>query len=206
MNAWRARHLGAWAVVLLVVVPLTGCIHRHAPPPGPGTSQGTPPDLRGASVMVFPVQRASGVTGDVDAEVAFALRSRGVGVHWIFPPQLQKALDRSPNLDSRIQGLPVAEFGEAEVRRIGDPLYGELRRLAALVNGQVAFIPLTAAAVRDPSGGFAVEMAATLIDIRSGRVLWFGVVKGDVRQTNGPGVLASAADVLARTLLWYERG
>jgi hypothetical protein len=200
------RHLGAWAVVLLVVVPLAGCIHRHAPPPGPGTSQGTPPDLRGVSVMVFPVQRTSGVSGDVDDEVAFGLRSRGVGVDWIFPPELQKALDRSPNLDSRIKGLPVAEFGGAEVRRVGDPLYGELRRLAALVNGQAAFIPLTAVAVRDPSGGFAVEMAATLIDVRSGRVLWFGVVKGDVRQTDGPAVLASAADVLARTLLWYERG
>jgi hypothetical protein len=156
--------------------------------------------------MVFPVQRTSGVAGDVDAEVAFALQSRGTGVGWILPPRLQDALDRSPNLDSRIHGLPVAVFGEAEVRRVGDPLYGELRRLAALVNGQVAFIPLTAAAVRDPSGGVAVEMAATLVDVRSGRVMWFGVVKGSVRQADGPAVLASAADVLARTVLWYEGG
>jgi hypothetical protein len=154
--------------------------------------------------MVFPVQRTSGVSNDVDAEIAFGLRSRGAGIGWIFPPRLQEALDRSPNLDSRIHGLPVAIFGEAEVRRVGDPLYGDLRRLAELVNAQVAFIPLTAAAVREPSGGVAVELAATLIDVRSGQVLWFGVVKGDVRQAYGPGVLATAADKLARTVLWYE--
>lgn len=155
--------------------------------------------------MVFPVQRTSGVAGDVDAEVAFALKSRGTGIDWIFPPQLQDAMNRAPSLDTRIHGLPVAAFGQAEVKRIGDPLYGDLRRLGEVVNGKVAFIPLTAVAVADTTGsGDAVEMAATLIDVDSGNVLWFGVVKGDTRERAGPGALASAVDVLARRLLWYQ--
>jgi hypothetical protein len=157
--------------------------------------------------MVFPVQRTLGVVGDVDAEVAFGLKGRGAGVRWIFPPTLQQALDRAPSLDTRIHGLPVAAFGQAEVKRIGDPLYGVLRRLATVVDAEVAFIPLTAVAVADSTGaGISVEMAATLIEVGSGNVLWFGVVKGDTRKENGPGALASAVDVLARRLLWYERG
>lgn len=206
MNPTRAGHASAWTAACLALVSLAGCIHHHAPPPGPGTSQGTPPDLRGVAVMVFPVQRTSGVMGDVDAEIAFGLRGHGAGVDWIFPPALRDAMRRAPNLNTRIRGLPVDEFAGAEVHRVGDPLYGELRRLAALVNAKVAFIPLTAASVPQTGGGTAVEMSAALIDVRSGYVLWFGVVKGDVRRANGPAVLASAVDVLARKLLWYEGG
>jgi hypothetical protein len=156
--------------------------------------------------MVFPVQRSTGVSGDLDAEVAFGLRSRGPDVTWILPADLQNVLDRSPALGSRIRGLDIAAFGVGEVRRIGDPLYGDLRRLASVVDGQVALIPLQASVVADTAGaGTAVALSATLIDVRSGRVLWFGVVKGDTRDPADAGTLASAADALARTLLWYER-
>jgi len=202
----RAGSGAARAAGVLVVACLGGCIHRHAPPPEPGTSQGTPPDLRGVPVMVFPVQRLAGVQGDVDAEVAFGLRSRGPDIQWILPADLQDALDRSPSLHSRIRGLDIAAFGVGQVRRVGDPLYGELRRLASFVDGEVALVPLTVSMVTDTTGARAsVALSATLIDVRSGRVLWFGVVKGDSRDPADPGVLASAADALARTLLWYER-
>jgi hypothetical protein len=192
---------------VLAAVTVVGCVHRHAPPPGPGTSRGTPPDLRGVSVMVFPVQRSAGVGGDLDAEVAFGLRSRGPDVGWILPADLQRALDRSPGLGSRVRGLDIAAFGVGEVRRIGDPLYGDLRRLASVVDGQVALIPLQASLVADTAGaGTAVALSATLIDVRGGYVLWFGVVKGDAGDPADPAPLASAADALARTLLWYEGG
>lgn len=202
----RAGGRGRWAVGVLAAVSLGGCVHRHAPPPEPGTSRGTPPDLRGVSVMVFPVQRSTGVPGDLDAEVAFGLHSWGPDVAWILPAELQDALDRSPSLGSRIRGLDITAFGVGEVRRIGDPLYGNLRRLASVVDGQVALIPLQASLVADTAGaGTAVALSATLIDVRSGRVLWFGVVKGDARESADAGALASAADALARTLLRYER-
>jgi hypothetical protein len=155
--------------------------------------------------MVFPVQRSAGVDDDLDAEVAFGLRSRGPDVSWILPADLQRVLDRSPSLRSRIRGLDVGAFGVGEVRRVGDPLYGDLRRLAIMVDGQVALIPLQASLVADTAGaGTSVALSATLIEVRSGRVLWFGVVKGDAGDPADPGPLASAADALARTLLWYE--
>ncbi len=193
------------AVALLAAALFAGCVHRTVSPPGPGTSQGTPPDLRGSNVMVFPMQRVAGVVGDVDAEIAFGLKGRGRGIRWILPAELEDAMRRAPSLDTRIHGLRVAAFGQAEVKRIGDPLYGQIRRLAELVDAEVAFVPLSAVAVADTTGaGTAVEVAATLIDVDSGNVLWFGVVEGDAGPRGGPGALASAADVLARRLLWYE--
>jgi hypothetical protein len=181
---------------------MAGCAHRKAAPPGPGTSRGTPPDLRGVRVMVFPVQSVQGVQGDADAEVAFGLRARSAAVDWVLPDRLRESLAGAPSLDTRIQGLPVGAFGAGEVRRVGDPLYGQLRRLGALVDAAVAFIPLSASVLQDPDGG-AVVVAATLIDVRTGYVLWFGVVKGDSGDPGEPRALASAVDALARTLLWY---
>jgi hypothetical protein len=156
--------------------------------------------------MVFPLQRRTQVVGDVDAEIAFGLRGRGADVGWILPAELQKVVDRSPSLATRTHGLDITAFGVGEVRRVGDPLYGELLRMASVVDGQVALIPLTASLVADStSTAVSVALAATLIDVRGGHVLWFGVVKGDAREPGDPGALASAADMLARTLLWYER-
>ena len=161
--------------------------------PEPGTSQGTPPDLRGSRVMVLPVQDVRGVDGDADAELAFGLQDRTREVNWIFPARLQEVLDRSPGV-SRIQGLPVGVFSTGEVRRIGDPLYGDLRRLGAMVDGDVALIPLTAVAQPPDSLGVAVRVSAAVIHVRTGRVLWFGMVEGEHHGVSDPGALASGMD------------
>ena len=180
---------------------LLGACMGRAAAPEPGTSQGTPPDLRGSRVMVLPVQDVRGVDGDPDAEIAFGLRDRGPEVTWIFPARLQAVLDRSPGM-SRIRGLPVGVFSTAEVRRIGDPLYGELRRLGAMVDGDVALIPLMAVAQPADSLGVRVRVSAAVIHVRTGQVLWFGMVEGEPRGTSDPAALASSVDALARTLLW----
>ncbi len=192
-----------WRYLTTVLIAgLTGCGGK-APPPAPGTSQGTPPDLRGSRVMVLPVQDNRGVPGDLDAEIAFALGDRGKGVDWIFPAELERALDRSPGLDASLHGLPVGMFEAGEVRRIGDPLYGQLRRLSAVVDGAIALIPVSATLQPTPEGPAALRLSATLVHVRTGQVLWFGVVEGDPGGPDDPRVLASAGDRLARTLLWY---
>ena len=157
--------------------------------------------------MVLPVQAQVGVGGDADAEFAFAIGAVESDVTWVFPPRLEAALERAPGLDTRTTGLPVGMFMRTEVERVGDPLYGHIRRLAALVNADVVLIPVQIApGPADDAGQVALEAAVALIAVRSGRVIWFGVVDGDAGEPGDPGVLASAMESLARRLLWYAGG
>lgn len=192
------------AGALLAALLLASCAHT-AEPPAPGASQGIPPDLRGRRVMVLPVQLVSGIQqGDPDAELAFGLTAREPGVDWVLPPEIERALARAPTIDARTRGLPVGAFLAAEVERIGDPLYGQLIRMAALVDGEVALLPVQMQAGAATENGRPLQASAALIDVRSGRVLWFGVVEGAPVAPDDPRGLASVMEVLARTVLWYS--
>lgn len=195
------RRLSRWARVStwILLAGVCACVH-HPPPPGPGMSQGVPPDLRGTRVMLLPVQQSTGISGNLDSELAFALQARGPQVHWVLPASMDSALVLSPGLQTRTHGLPVAAFGAAEIKRIGDPLYGDLRRLGAVANADVALLPVQASMVQDTTGS-AVRLWAALVEVRTGRVLWYGIVQGDSGAAGSERVLASAADKLARTVL-----
>jgi hypothetical protein len=199
-------------VALLLASAIAGCSGAPAETPSPSSTNTLPPDIRGQVVMVLPVQAEVGVGGDADAELAFALGAVESGIEWVFRSRLESALERSPGLDARTTGLPVGMFLRREVNRVGDPLYGYLRRLAALVNADIALIPVLVAPSQseDPDsivveGQVTLETNVAMIDVRTGRVLWFGVVAGEPGELGSPGVLASTMDGLARRLLWYVR-
>ena len=192
------------SVGTLLTTALTfGCAGTGAAPVA-GTSEGFIPDLRGRQVMVFPVQIRAGVPGDASPEIVFALRARGAVVDWIFPDELEALLARSPSVDSAVTGLPVGIFLRAQVERIGDPLFGQLRRLGGLTGSDIALIPVAVRAGTESSGGASVvEIAATIVNVRNGQVIWFGIVAGRPGSVADFGSVASAVEVLAETLLWY---
>jgi hypothetical protein len=105
----------------------------NTPLPEAGSMRGFVPDLRGRRVMVYPVQIRQSVPGDVDAEIAFALRERGSEIDWVFPEELRRTLARSPAIRSTADGLTATVFLRAKVDRVGDPLYGQIRRLVVMV-------------------------------------------------------------------------
>jgi len=187
---------------LLAVAAACGPKVREAP--GPGTTSGMAPDLRGRRVMVLPVQQNLGVRGDPDAELAFGLSERDVGVDWVLPAEVQERLSRAPGVPANLRGLPVAPFLQVEVERVGDPLYGDLRRLAALVNAEAVLLPVQAALQSEEGADPTVVFWTALIEIRSGRVLWFSVLEGDPTPAGDPRGLASAVEVVTRTMLWYS--
>jgi hypothetical protein len=182
---------------------LTACGPRTTPPPEPGTTRGVPPDLRGVRVLLLPVQQNLAVPGDPDAELAYGLRERGRGILWVSAAEVEEMLARSPAMQARTRGLPVGIFLQAEVERVGDPLYGELRRTASLVDAAVAFIPVQASLEAAPGGDPRVRFQAALVDVRTGRVLWYGVLEGGAFPARDPRGLASAVDEVARALIWY---
>lgn len=199
--------LAAGGGVMLLTFAAGACGFGRSAPPGAGESRGGIPDLAGMEVMVFPVQSSSGVRGDATAELVFALGDRAPDVAWVFPDELRAVAARSPALDVEVDRLPVGIFMRAEVRRVGDPLFGNLFRLASVTNARAALIPV-AARYRDPDAGDpadssnvtsgTVEVTAALTDVGSGRVLWFGVVAGQAADRSDPVALASAMDALAR--------
>jgi len=169
------------------------------PPPGAGESRGALPDLRGWTVMVLPVQLKTGVPQGVqaDPELAHALRTQGEGVTWVFPPEIEEVLGRSPAVPTQIRALPVHVFLQTEVNRIGDPLFGHLLRLGGLTGADVALIPVE---LKYGEGG-AYSISVALVGTSTGRVSWFGVIEGGTGDAQDPATLASVAEVLARTLL-----
>lgn len=178
---------------------------RTAPPPEPGTSTGLAPDLRGRRVLLLPVQHVVGVPGDPDAELAFTLQDRGKRVMWVLPQEVEAVLARSPGVQASTRGLPVGTFLAAEVERVGDPLYGQLRRMAALVSANAVLLPVVASTDTQDDMLSAVRVTTALIEPRTGRVLWFGVSEGGAYPPDDPRGLASAMETVARTLLWYAR-
>jgi hypothetical protein len=196
-----------WVAVISAV--LLAAVAACAPttPPSAADPPRAVPDLRGQRVMLFPVQSLERDGVEVDAELGFALTQRGSEVTWIRAEQMRRAITTSPGLDVKLEGLPVAVFLQTEVRRVGDPLFGYLRRMGALMSADLALIPVVAREAATSSAAApsrdegAVEIAATVINVRDGRVLWFGVGAGAPGPATDPRTLASAAEALARRLL-----
>ena len=86
-------------------------------------------------------------------------------------------------------------------------MFGYIRRLAALTDADMAVIPLQIrykmATELEPS---AIEILSTVLDARSGRVFWTGVLAGSEGDADDPGTLASAANVFARSMAWSAQG
>ena len=159
--------------------------------------------------MVLPAQAApaSNALPDAEAvpgldrEIAFWLAESAPRVNWVFPPALERALECSPSLGIRLRSLAVASFHRAEVEIIGDPLFGDLRALGALVDARYALLPVSAGYVpADSAGQGRVELRVALIDTRGGRVLWFGALAGQPGLPENPATVATAAQALARTV------
>lgn len=195
---------------------LSSCGGRSAPPP-PGTMRGVPPDLRGSRVILLPVQIVSGVPGDIYAELVFNLTDKGRDVDWVLRDEVDEVLTRSPGIESRTQGLPVGMFLQAEVERVGDPLFGQLRRMAGIVNAEAILLPVQATFEATPvDDAYAeagveapaprVRLQAALIVPRTGDVVWYGVEEGGEFGQDDPRGLASAVEELTRTLFWYIPG
>jgi len=182
---------------------VVGCAGGGRQAPVAGEPRGLIPDLGGSTVLLYPVQIRSVIPGevDVDPELAFALDGSGSRANWIKPDALRRRMAQSPGTELRVDGLAVEDFLAGEVLRIGDPLFGFIRRAAALDDANYALIPVAArfrAATVESAAG--VEVVAALLDAQSGRVVWQATVFGE-GALDEPATLARAAQRLAA---WFR--
>ena len=187
------------AVRLVVASLLLAACASGSRPSGPGETRGAVPDLRGRRVLVLPVQLRNGVPSDLtfDEETEYALRNRSEQVSWAFPSDVAEILRRSPTVQADPHNLPVGIFLQAEVNRIGDPLYGEVRRLATLAGATVVIIPIQ---LRYGADG-AYHLLTTLLNPVTGRVLWLATIDGEPGPPESPVTLATLADAYSRALV-----
>ncbi len=156
--------------------------------------------------MIVPAQSGAGGGGrrlaaDFDAEAADWLVDAAPNVHWVGAAKVEAALARNPALAIDPHALAVGDFARMRLRSIGDPLFGDLRRMAALVDARLALVPVRIAFVPVDSAHGRLEATAALIDTFGGDVLWYAVVAGEVRPEPDGRAVATAARALARALL-----
>jgi hypothetical protein len=192
---------------LLVLLVVFACAGRTELPTADQPPASGPPDLTGATVMVLPAQPAPGASvlpdaeavAGLDREIAYWLGQMAPRVTWVFPPVLERALERSPSLGIRLRSLAVNVFHRAQVENIGDPLFGDLNALGALVGARAALVPVSAEYVAGAAGEQGrIELRIAVIDPRTGRVLWFGAAAGERGPLDDPATIASAARALGR--------
>jgi hypothetical protein len=195
------------AVMLFI---LTGCAAQRSAPPTTSDVQSVPPDLTGGQVLMLPVQTGPVPTSDVrtaaprfdgvtslDAELKYWLPERAPRVRWILPDAIDRTLARNPALEIKPRALDVAVFRRAQVKRIGDPLFGDLRRIAAILDTRLALVPVAAEFKPTSATEGRLEIALALIDTTFGDVLWYGVIAGDPAAPDSPAIAASLAQRVA---------
>jgi hypothetical protein len=182
---------------LFLASTLAACGPRTVSRPEAGYERGAVPDVAGTQVIVLPLQIGADEYPDLDHEIEYAFGDVGADVAWVFPAELRAALSRNPGMDLSVDNLPVRDFLLGELRRVGDPLFGDLYRLGVLMQASYVLIPVEAHANRGGQG-VSLELTAALVEARSGYVRWFGVVEGGEGAPGDVYVSATAADALAR--------
>lgn len=201
------KRLALVAAVGLAAACGGGKIGPRAAPPAPTAASA--PALRGGTVMIFPVQNGSVPSNDataqrfpadraaVDAELTYWFKQHGSAARWLLPETLDRTIARSPTLNIEVRNLAVGAFQRAQVKRIGDPLFGDLARLAAVLSANVAVVPVAAEYIGADAASAVLNIATAVIDPTDGDVIWFGVIAGTERGAASGAAIASAAQVFA---------
>ncbi|UCC83598.1 MAG: hypothetical protein JSW46_01310 [Gemmatimonadota bacterium] len=171
--------------------------------------------LSGQTVLVLPVQYVQRVPGgwlggaanaqdaarSADTEITFALHEVSGRANWVTPDQQMDELSRRPSVDVVPYLLSAGEARQqgGRLRHVRDPLYGEIRMLAALFDARYAVFPMEFFYEQGREGeGGHLAIRTFVLDARAGTVIWYGIVRGDGTQPPAsPGALAAAAQKFA---------
>lgn len=187
-----------FALAALVVV--AAC--ARPPAAGDRATSAPPLHISGQRVLLLPIQ-GLGTSGHeaLEAELLFALRERDPGITWIGPEELRQALRRAPQLAGDPAMLPADPLVHHGVRRAGDALGAELRRLSALTDTRLVLLPRLVGGEDAGSLGFR----AALLDTRTGTVIWWTQMPAPGAGEIGRAELAGWAAEVAQRLLATPR-
>ncbi len=116
-----------------------------------------------------------------DSLLAEALTGRSPEVKWVLPPELRKMSRRAPTVAPDPDRMGQSLLRGAKIDDVPDPLRGNLRSLMAIAGGRYALVPAALAFVNEPAGAplpVRAELSLTLVDTRTGKVVWRSVAWG----------------------------
>jgi hypothetical protein len=187
--------LGVYAPAFLLAWGCGGRVEGpQAPTPLPTAG------IAGAPVAVFPLtliaaEESLGWTAaladrahalrQADSLIGAYLTQRSPEVRWILPDELRRAAVRAPGVLPDPDRMGTALLRAANITRVPDPLWSQLRSLTGVVGDRYAAVP--AALVFRPAAPEAnaaqkrgtAELAFVLLDVRRGLIGWRTVAKGE---------------------------
>jgi hypothetical protein len=117
-----------------------------------------------------------------DSTVGALLQTRVPEVTWVLPSELRRVTRRAPGIATDPDQMGTAILRARSLVTIPDPLRSQLRTLAALAGGgSMALVPAALFYVRTPGhpADGTAELTLVLLDVRSGRVGWRTVARGE---------------------------
>ncbi len=204
------RH--CWLIPGVCIALTIGCGGGSSEDPVPVTGFSM---LSGQTVLVLPVQFVQQVPGGwigrsrnasdaarmADTEITFALNEQGGRADWITPNIQELTLTRRPGIEVDPYSLSAGEARQkgGNLKDVKDPLYGEIRVLAALFDCRYVLWPMEVyyQTEKETSTG-QLAIRTFVLDARRGDVLWYGVIPGDSEEpAASPAALAALAQRFA---------
>jgi hypothetical protein len=152
-----------------------------------GDSTGVPEDL-GA--------RRSALVEAANSALDTALRRDAREVRWVGLDEQRRAVRRNPTLGLDPEHFPTHYMIGGDVDRVPDPLWGQLRALAAITGARFALVP-AAAKFAGPPGALTASLIIVVADVRTGGVMFRARATGRPMATAEAAIASAAGTVIA---------
>jgi hypothetical protein len=135
--------------------------------------------------------RRSALLDAANAALDSALRQQARDVAWVGLAEQRRAMRRAPSLRVDPDRLPTVYLAPRRVESVPEPLWSQLRALAAITGARLAVVPAVVR-IEGSAGQLGAMYLLAVADSRTGLVVWRGRVVGS-RAASAEAALASAA-------------
>ncbi len=112
-----------------------------------------------------------------DSLIAKFLTERVPEVAWVLPPDIRRAASRAPGMLANPDQMGTALLRNP-MERVPDPLRSQLRTLTGVAGGRHALIPASLVFRSDSAGSGRAELTLAIVEVRTARVEWRTVARG----------------------------
>ena len=113
-----------------------------------------------------------------DSLLSEGIVARAPEVNWVPPRELRKMARRSAGYLTEPDQMGHAILRGPKVTVVPDPLRSSLRSLMAVAGGRMALAPASLGFGPEPDGRIRADLTLVLVDSRTGKVMWRGLVLG----------------------------